>query len=153
MSLTKFEVRVIENLLAIMVGFLLIFIPMMRPLSYGLLLFVVGDFLVLLFGMDTLLALTGKSYPKLRRNNNKGVVWLWAVGICTLIMAAIVYFIFRYPLDLILRVVQSNYTFTGVMGSSLTLCLQIVYWLLGFCVFGVILWILVNSNRRENLYG
>jgi len=156
MKFTKQETRIIEDLILLLIGFIIFGCTFIIDSYLGIFLFILGLSFPIIGAVDILLAFNNKPFPTFKRfrKNNKGVVWIWAMAISTLIMAAIVFFIATYPLDLIIQLIteDNGFHFSGVMGACFDLCRQIVMWLLGFCVFGVILWMLVNANRRGGNY-
>lgn len=123
--------------------------------TLGLLLLFCGAGLAC-FGLFSLgFSLTGKPFTiKLKRirEDRRGSAWLWAAALATIVMVPFVWFMVMYPTHLIIEYVQSQYAFTGSNLQLVNLGLWTLDFALGFCVFGVVFWVLVNSNWRDTQY-
>jgi hypothetical protein len=82
-------------------------------------------------------------------NNTFGVVFVWAVAAATLAMASILWFALSWPTTILIDWATSYYGFNSYTLTMINFARVIVGTTFGFVVFGVVIYVLVNSNRRQ----
>ena len=92
-------------------------------------------------------------FKHLRRfkEDTRGIAWIWIVAGITLCFTPFVYWGMGLALDMVLSYVDSAYTFTGSMSSAYWLGRTIIQYLSVFCLFGVVIWSIVNA--KASAYG
>lgn len=85
------------------------------------------------------------------KQDKRGIAWIWVVAGLTLCFMPFVYWGMGLALDQLLLWVDANYVFTGTMASAYTLGKTIIQFLSVFCLFGVLLWSIINA--KTSAYG
>lgn len=121
--------------------------------SLALLLFILGAFLLGIVAVDVGITLYRQSSTFLNRfrRDQKAVAWIWATAGLAIIFTPFVYWAIGWPTDLVVTQILGQYTFTGVMGTSLTLARLLVSYALSFVLFAVVVWSFVQTKNQRNI--
>jgi hypothetical protein len=85
------------------------------------------------------------------KDNRSGIIWVWAVCFLSIIVYSIAWFSLGWGFNLFIDAIEASYTFESPTDVTVALLKTVVAWHPIIFVFGMILWALVNSQRREDV--
>jgi hypothetical protein len=80
------------------------------------------------------------------KNDQSGMAWVWVVAALSIVFTPFVYWAVGWPFDIVTTQMLSLYTLTGTMALAFTAVRIIISYLLGFCLFFVVIWSIVNAK-------
>lgn len=84
------------------------------------------------------------------KDDKKGIMWVWAMCLLTIVVMSIAWFTLSWPAFMILDQILASYTFPPTARLAITLTTNVISWFLIMMVLGLLLWAFVNSQRRED---
>jgi hypothetical protein len=84
--------------------------------------------------------------------SRRALGWQLAVFVAGIIAFPTAWFIASYPADLVYTSVAGIYTFTGIAATAISIVRTLIGLLVGLALFFLIIWLWVNSNRRNDPY-
>lgn len=86
-------------------------------------------------------------------DDNRGIVWVWVVALCTWAIMAIAYFSLSIVVYMVLDSVEAFYPWGAEEMGVITLTRNVCAWFLIIMTVGILGWALINSVRRgEDTY-
>lgn len=85
------------------------------------------------------------------KKDQKGIMWVWAVCLLTIVIMSIAWFTLSWPAFLILDAVLASYSFPPTARLAITLVSNVISWFLILMTLGLLLWAFVNSQRKEDV--
>lgn len=83
--------------------------------------------------------------------DNKGALWLWSVAILTIIVMAFAWFALTWPTFMVIDFVESRYSYSGSSAYAATFVKNVLSWFLILMSLGLLLYLYVNSQRKEEI--
>lgn len=86
-----------------------------------------------------------------RQRKNRGIIWIWVVCIFAIAVLALLWLPLSWVSYMMIDVVKENYNFPPQALSAINLLTQVIGYFLVIMLFGLIIWAIVNSQRREDI--
>ena len=87
-------------------------------------------------------------FKKLSRDK-RGLAWIWLTAAITFCFLPFVYFVLKWPLDMLWTAIAGQYTYTGSIALAFQACNVLISYLLAFSLFGLVMWSLVNAKASS----
>lgn len=83
------------------------------------------------------------------RRNRSGLIYVWVVCFFAIVIYSIAWFVLGWSAMMTIQAVEDAYTFTGPAATTVDLVKTVIAWHPLIFIFGMIIWALVNSHKRE----
>jgi hypothetical protein len=84
------------------------------------------------------------------KENHHALGWQLAVFVAGIIAFPTAWFIASYPADMVYTAVSGIYTFNGIAATAISFVRTLIGLLVGVGLFILVIWLWVNSNRRND---
>jgi len=81
--------------------------------------------------------------------NNRGAIWIWAVAFLAIAFLSLAWFCLTWPTSMLIETVEAQYSFPSEATAAITLIKNILAYFLVVMAIGLLLWVAVKSQQRE----
>jgi len=85
------------------------------------------------------------------RQSRRGAIYVWAVCLLSIAVLAIGWFTLTWPAYMLIELIESIYAFPPEATAAITLIKNMIGWFLIIMAFGLLLWAILASTRREEV--
>jgi len=85
------------------------------------------------------------------RRDERALGWQLMVFVAGVIAFPVAWFAAGWATEMVFSIMGSFYTFTGFTGMVVMFTRGVIMLIVGLCLFSLIMWLWVNSNRRQEL--
>lgn len=119
-----------------------------------------AEFSPFMFGVGAMLCMAGtihfcvtlyRTEKKRLLENGRGVAWIWAVCLITIIVLVIAWFALSYPTLMLIDTVTGNPNWPSEYSGTVTIIRNVIQWFLILMVFGLLIWAYVSSQRPQEV--
>lgn len=83
------------------------------------------------------------------KDDKRGIMWVWAVCLLTIVVMSMAWFTLSWPAFMIIDSILASYSFPPTARLAITLVSNVISWFLIIMTLGLLLWAIVNSQRKE----